>query len=134
MGSNIMETNIRFIKIKDSRYYSIKDVEAYLRNEKAISLTRNMSYFFEDIQCKKFLKTHANYYSTIQIKPFDSFFNWSAFGDVYKACLPSEKNKITKTQVLDAIDCNVEELIKRYHPEFNNIFIEVQFTETKVTE
>ena len=117
---------IRFIKDEYGvSWYSLHDVEEYLREIGAIDKNRNISWRIMKELSKKKYKLQSNLHSSIQIKMFDEFISWTAFSDFYLFCLKSEKDKIRKTNIIEAID--LRDAMDDYYPCISEKFQEVEF-------
>ena len=124
---------IRYCIVNGSIWYSINDINEYLKEKKAITNDLNLSYFFSEYLAKKNIKSdaHYNYYQTICIEPFDEFYNWVVFDNIYNFCKKSDKEKIKSTNLLQCIDLNNLHLIEETYPSIHKILKEVKFTQNE---
>ena len=118
-----METKIRYYKSEDDvLYYSIRDVENFLLEKKAIN-DRYIAYEMRKLLGRRLSeKSQWGFNSPLQVQEFDEFMNWVVFGDVYNICkkYKNTKEKIKSAKIIEAIDLNNLFLIEDFYPEIYN--------------
>jgi hypothetical protein len=117
---------IRYTKVQGSLWYSLEDIEKYLRENKAITSKKSMSFAFNKLIHKK--DTNWNYNQHLSVEPFDNFFNWCTFGSFYSILSSKEKEKVRETKILAFIDVNNIEKAKYYFPDIADEFKECTLT------
>ena len=125
-----METKIRYYQSEDDvLYYSIKDVENFLLEKKAIS-NRYIAYEMRKLLGRRLSETcQAGFNSPLQVQEFDEFMNWVVFGNIYNICrkYKNSKEKIRSAKIIEAIDLNNLFLIEDRYPEIYNILKPITF-------
>jgi hypothetical protein len=120
---------IRYTKVQGSLWYSLADIERYLRENKAITSKKNMSFVFNKLINKQQKNnTNWNYLQHLSIEPFDYFFNWVTFGSFYSILSSKEKEMVRSTKILEFIDVNNIEKAKHYLPDIADEFKECTLT------
>ena len=125
-----METKIRYYKSEnDVLYYSIKDVENFLLEKKAIN-SRYIAYEMRKLLGRRLSEMcQAGFNSPLQVQEFDEFMNWVVFGNIYNICrkYKNSKEKIRSAKIIEAIDLNNLFLIENRYPEIYNILKPITF-------
>jgi len=119
---------IRYTKVQGSLWYSLEDIEKYLRENKAITSKNSMSFAFNKLINKKQKNNNWNYQQHLSVEPFDDFFNWVTFGSFYSILSSKEKVKVRETKILEFIDVNNIEKAKYYLPDIADEFKECTLT------
>ena len=118
-----METKIRYYKSEDDvLYYSIRDVENFLLEKKAIN-DRYIAYEMRKLLGRRLSEiTQFGFNSPLQVQEFDEFMNWAVFGNIYNICkkYKNTKEKIKSAKIIEAIDLNNLFLIEDRYPEIYN--------------
>ena len=118
-----METKIRYYKSEDDvLYYSIRDVENFLLEKKAIN-DRYIAYEMRKLLGRRLSEiTQYGFNSPLQVQELDEFMNWAVFGNIYNICkkYKNTKEKIKSAKIIEAIDLNNLFLIEDHYPEIYN--------------
>ena len=118
-----METKIRYYKTEDDvLYYSIRDVENFLLEKKAIN-DRYIAYEMRKMLGRRLSEiTQFGFNSPLQVQEFDEFMSWVVFGNIYNVCrkYKNSKEKIRSAKIIEAIDLNNLFLIEERYPEIYN--------------
>ena len=120
---------IRYLTVQGSLWYSIEDVCAYweemglLKNTKA-----NITFMIRKLMWQKQKKSHDNYLQSLQIKPFDEFYNWLIFYHIYDIVSKKDVEGIRKSKILQLIDYNSIEGWERHFPELVDVFVECKLS------
>lgn len=125
-----METKIRYYQSEDDvLYYSIKDVENFLLEKKAIN-SRYIAHEMRKLLGKRLSATcQYGFNSPLQVQEFDEFMNWVVFVDIYDICrkYKNTKEKIRSAKIIEAIDLSNLFLIEVRYPEIYKILKPITF-------
>ena len=118
-----METKIRYYKSEnDVLYYSIRDVENFLLEKKAIN-DRYIAHEMRKLLGRRLSAAcQWGFDSPLQVQEFDEFMNWVVFGNIYNICrkYKNTKEKIRSAKIIEAIDLDNLFLIEERYPEIYN--------------
>ena len=120
-----METKIRYYQSEDDvLYYSIRDVENFLLEKKAIN-SRYIAHEMRKLLGRRLSKiTQYGFNSPLQVQAqeFDEFMSWVVFGNIYHICkkYKNTKEKIRSAKIIEAIDLDNLFLIEERYPEIYN--------------
>ena len=125
-----METKIRYYQSEDNvLYYSIRDVENFLLEKKAIN-SRYIAYEMRKLLGRRLSETcQTGLNSPLQVQEFDEFMCWVVFGNIYSICrkYKNTKERIRSAKIIEAIDLNNLFLIENRYPEIYNILKPITF-------
>ena len=94
-----------------------------LKNTKA-----NITFMIRKLMWQKQKKSHDNYLQSLQIKPFDEFYNWLIFYHIYDIVSKKDVEGIRKSKILQLIDYNSIEGWERHFPELVDVFVECKLS------
>ena len=125
-----METKIRYYESADKvLYYSIRDVENFLLEKKAIN-DRYIAYEMRKLLGRRLSAACQFGFDTpLQVQEFDEFMSWVVFGNIYNVCrkYKNSKEKIRSSKIIEAIDLNNLFLMEERYPEIFKRLIPVKF-------
>lgn len=121
---------IRYAIIQDSAWYSIRDIVNWLVENKFIPKKNRIVFDLIQSLSKRNSKGDCaiSFNQTICIEPFDEFVNWVVVANIMAKATTSQKEGISNSSLLHAIDGAKVESIKKYYPGIYKDLKLVKFT------